>query len=565
MRPLGVALTALVLSAPIGAQSVPGSDPSSVADWESLQELLALRDAAFESVWMPYSAEVLGEGPAGGIGQGAQDPQPATETGWWRMEGRRFAFRREVWSDGVPQQVQLTWDGVRCSVLSVLPRLMERPEDDPDVFPSLLEIHPHPAQPALVDVPYLPAQFGLTFNAERWSDWSKATADVQVLGREDVDGVDCLLVLVDLMGPGHGDDGEYVQPWLLWFDDRETLLARRKVSFVHDPDEGVELPRIGPSRTFGGRLFRPIAMWALATTQRINGAWLPLSGEYRRATATGVQRVAVRVEEGARWNGPAPVDVFTLEPPPGTQLIDYVEGRNTKLSAGPGDQERWQRRRDGLLAALGDLDRIVGTHRAEAFTKDDAAGLITLESMAAFDGSSCGPNALFLLLAHLGAQAPLGALVDDLPPAHRSLGRTNLVTLDRLAASRLRSVSVHDDSGDPSGWPGLPFVAHLTEGDHDHFALACMLPEGHEQAGDVWLCSPPAAPAVMSIEAFRSSWSGAALLVGDGLCDWSDSVGRMALLRRLALGGLGLILLAAVFRFRLRGRQILGRLTRVPS
>lgn len=324
-----VAGTILVMCA-LGAQDVrsqqaDGPSDALESDWVALQARLQHRDQAFQSAYLPYTVDSIVSPPSYKAPLESLPSGPAAssalETGWWVMDGDRFAFQREYSRDGEVRQVHLTWDTKRASILHVQPALLDQPEEASRrfQFPSLLTIHEHPVQPAKHEVAYFPDQFGLVFNGERWTEWLKATTDVKVLGREDVDGVDCLVVVLDVVGPGNEDDGEYILPSIVWFDDKHTLLARKRVAYLHDPEGAPNKPRLGPSRVLGERRFRPYASWTLVDARQINGAWIPTAGEYRGATMHGDWKVSVRVGDDATFNGGFPADCFEIDPPAGTR------------------------------------------------------------------------------------------------------------------------------------------------------------------------------------------------------------------------------------------------------
>lgn len=543
---------AVVAVASVPAQVDPAPSASSAGssqeqEWVRLRVLLEARDAAIASAYLPYSVveSIAGPESTDEPAAGAASHE-AIETGWWALDHQRFAFLRKYEQDGEAEQVHFTWDGSRCAILSVRPALIEKPERDPGAFPALMEVHAHPAQPAKLAARHLPAEFGLTFAGSRWTDWSKAMADFRVLGRENVDGVDCLVVQFDLVGPGQEDDDEYLVPWVVWFDDRETLLARRRVNFTPDRDEP-DQPRIGPSRMFGGKSFRPYSMWTLTEARQVNGFWIPAAGEYRRATRLGEQRLNSRIGEGATINDGLPDECFKLEPPPGTTLIDYVEGRNEKLSQGPGDAEVTLARQGVFTGSLRELERFALVDRV---TAAPASGTHILDSMDDFGSSSCGPNALFLLLTFLGYEVSLASLVQDLPPAHRSMGKTNLKTLQDLAGSFAEARTIHDEVRDLPSWPSMPFVAHLSGEDHEHFAVACVMPVAPDRDQAVWVCSPPLPPSVLTIDEFQAMWSGMALVVGTNAGRWFDGRQRTATVRRASLLLGGVLCIAAGLTWR---------------
>ncbi|MCB9898895.1 MAG: hypothetical protein H6825_12900 [Planctomycetes bacterium] len=364
---LGSLIAIVLWGASASAQEVPGEPRSPEQDWARLEGLLRARDEALVSVYLPYTAwEVNLDASAvsdeSESTASAASDEKAFDAGWWAMDGDRFAFSR-TFSSTRRVDVHFTWDGARCKILTVQPALLKKPEDG--VYASLMEVYPRWTRREWQDALHLPGEFGFAFSGQRWSQWNEYMVDFQVVGREVVDGVDCLVVQFDFGSAGEVDDGRYSVPWMVWFDDHDTLLARRRMQYVPYRESLArgERPHLGPPRQFGQELFYPSCLWSLTETREINGTWVQAAGTYTSATMDGERQVRIHVGEGATINTDIPARCFEFDPPPGTQLIDSIEGRNVKLSVGPREQSHMQddlRRCELAVRELGQIAASAG-------------------------------------------------------------------------------------------------------------------------------------------------------------------------------------------------------------
>jgi hypothetical protein len=313
-----------LVSLPALAQIEPAS--TAEQDWQRVQPLLAARDEALQSVWMPWVARTGFEGPGW---------PSERETGWWALDGERFAFARNYREDRVEGvslrgQVHYTWDSERCRVSSVLPELLDDRERAEDLYlwPAVLREYDHWAQRELLNTTHLPGEFGLMTRSQRLASWVDILGGSRALGREDVDGVDCLLLQVDRTGPGERDpeNGLFSLPSLMWLDDRGSLLVRQRFDYAPYRPEAPhlrELPPLGMDREFEGYSYRLQDTWTLTSVRELGQLSVPTGGILRRSIRRdGIERIEVRVSDEATCNEPVPEPCFDVELPPGTEVID---------------------------------------------------------------------------------------------------------------------------------------------------------------------------------------------------------------------------------------------------
>jgi hypothetical protein len=214
-----------VLSASLLAQG----DAQDTAAWEELLGRLSARDQAQQALYIPFSAV-------------SSDVDASPAQGWWATREGSIAFKISfVHSDGKAVTQHGIWDEYSFSSLTELPDYEEGGEWLLHKSMLVMKAHPTSFEHAM----HYPPEFGLLSGRKTWSQKIEYLADLRILGREQIDGVDCLKVLYDNVGPDSTDDGSYIAPWVVWFDDKRSLLAMKRTYYVTRERlmrRGIEVP-----------------------------------------------------------------------------------------------------------------------------------------------------------------------------------------------------------------------------------------------------------------------------------------------------------------------------------
>ena len=344
---------------------------------------------------------------------------------------------------------------------------------------------------------------GLFYWHSFWPDFLQNEAtDVQVVGREQILGRDCLAVLFDRVPDGE-DDGAYTNPTFAWFDDLDTLLAIR----VQQYDNLARLAAKGTSLIGPDEFYVP---------EPLGEQWIPV--QYNDIHETR------RLEHGVHVGTRATRGFIFRHP----QVSADVEIRVDVDKIGWGDVmldwcfdlpvEYPLTVRDGIAKRV----YVLGDHDSrEHFTREDLGFWSLMQDYARriggepsaelvhhpFHQSSCGLNTILFYACAYNEKASLEEMLKKVPDKERAEGKTPIerikwVALEVGLAAALVHSEVHQLAAFDRG-----VVVHMREhgaAEPAHFAIAWLVADAEE----VLLLAPPLKIEKLPRSEFEGLWTG---------------------------------------------------------
>ncbi len=470
-------------------------------DIETLIRLVRSRDAMLSSLELPFESRhrvpVRGEAPW-------------FASGTLSWQGGQMAVERTIGWEGDGLRLEKgVFDGVRLQLLT-----REAGGGHP-----VLTLRAGQAEPFST---YLPHNFGLRHLGRPWPEVLESGGSLQVLGHEEVAGRDCLQLLFD---EAPGAEGEYARPVLCWIDTEETLLVlRSQTHMLFEGHPSLESSAEDAERValqWSGKRFIPYLRWEVEEVAELQpGLWIATRGRQSFPAAPQLLEVVTTVDLSRTRSGQVlPESVFRIELPTGTHIDDQLAGEQRHAA----DESGVTGYDVGFEGVLGDLAR------------SDGLRPVVREPLEPqpWERSSCGPNALYLVLRMLGADIRLSEILAVLPASEGE--ETSIESLS--AAARRFGYQARAVEMTPHAFErhdgNLIALIRAAEGEPGHFVVARARENG------VRLVSPPEAVETTSLEEFSRLWTGKALLVS------MPSRGRASPVRIALLAASALLALAA--------------------
>lgn len=485
-------LTASALPSPA---VVPAQDQDQ--EVRALFDALNGRDMALFPLRLPFSS---GTYPGRDSGQ-APDPTSdrLEQEGWVWWSGEEIRANFQVYQRGAAH--------TRTTVVSIPGHTdavhWDQGEASDDIWPAV-KVSDRAVGGSLEVT--IPIHFGLGFMYAPWSEVLRLSSDVHALGRETVQGRDCLRVALSYGGALGGSS----VPMDLWIDDRQSLLVMRVT--LSDPEHtarrsgdysNAALEELRFER-YGSQLV-PKTTWEVCELEQSGEFWLPAVGR--------IYSHGDLLPDVTRWTwvDQAAAEVQALRPelpmdlPPGGVHFDYVRGA-TRLHGGQGyELDVSQTSYWTVLEKAGQLG--VREHGAAVAGVD-------------FGSLNCGPSAALFLAHYHGRWCSLEELLDG--HGVEEGAETNLQQLGEiLHAQGLGTQPVHTSLEELALWSKLTLVhtrgsgprSEADMGSEDHFMVVQV--HGIEADDRVTYINPPKSSASMTVAQFREIWTGRALLVAD--------------------------------------------------
>jgi hypothetical protein len=250
-----------------------------------------------------------------------------TEIGWWAADGiQRAAGSVAACPQQTAESLWESWNGARNKCAQAEwptvdgNRLIPPSPEDYDV----LELSSRSYTNLLVRQ-HLPAQFGLMFTNNKWSDYLALFPLIRIEPDVVIDGRQCYSLMFDMAAKNKDDQVTF--PWFVCFD-KDSLLAVRTESYLEATVAARINGHISPTadevRRFDNRDW--ILSERLSTTSQTqvhSGLWIPVTGllAYGPIHPGFARRVSVTVLEG-RINEPLDPQLFNASSRAGSRIVD---------------------------------------------------------------------------------------------------------------------------------------------------------------------------------------------------------------------------------------------------
>lgn len=478
-------------------------------DQETIEELSARlddRDARIQRLFVPFRVcDTWVE---------AGEPCDSGYVGTWALEGVRESLTQEHIQGpltGEYEEVRSNWTGVKQTTLEKF-----GVEGELDVMTIRSSYGPPFAH-------YHPGNVGLRYYGSPWSAFMAGFDIRLVLPSQDVQGRACTVVAL-----GTSSGAGFL---VVWFARDEGVLALRK-AWYRPAGREQELADVGPAdrlRIAGVDYVAFRRVEVLDVVKLGGGVWLPSRAEIQSGSL-GPESPRSLVEfdvAEVRFNdatGGAALDPSPVGP---TLVDDQVEGRVYEVG--------------GVDDEVTDLDR---DHWENVRLFRDLKGMTPLVEAPehhSFYRSSCGPNALLLVMEVLGIHVELDSIIRGLGVTGG--GETNLQQL----AGYCRESGLWTQPA-KLGWAQLARygdlailrVLHGTTGE-GHFAV------GRVQDGEFLIALGPYPAETITRAQLEEMWAGEALIVSHEEVDLAalDEEGRLLWIAAagvlILLGGGGLL------------------------
>lgn len=379
---------------------------------------LAARDASFRSLLIRYESVQRG---------GADAARPLVTRGLWYRDDATvamFAFTGRL--DEQPSWEHTAWNHTRALSTKGRGSWSDTYLLDP-TRQRAAAIHTISRSSGLGLLGRLdmPGNAGLFYVNTKWSDYLPRFSDVRIIGREDVCGIDCLVVLADM--ERSGDDGRYSHPWMLRIDDGRTLLVLKSEAFLpasaRSASENERLERDGNVLHLGETTwYRGLYTEVEDCVEIERGLWVVTRMRGGLAADASCYQELLLDASSIILDRPPPEGLLVPACPEGTTVNDLIEG--LQYSAGHADDEEYESNHV-FHAQLAELQAEVASRWKEMTVlgepfSEARAPAVAAYSLAWMNGSTPRLSALLAASHDCGAKATSGASQDCIASALRA-------------------------------------------------------------------------------------------------------------------------------------------------
>lgn len=437
------------------------------------------------------------------------------QVGFWIASDQIQVLQAVTQRDGSQVWLRGIWDGVRCTVASgsgPAPHMTEQiASTDGQLSVKIADSRTI----APFNYNYTPSRFGIGTASWNWSKLLPRMSDIAIVGREELFGIDCLVVRFD-MDLAHPNDGQYQALRVVYFDDGEELLARRVISFLRDSDEPDDPSREPSARRrhsieIGETRWVAFEHWDVESTQVTSGGlavpmrcrlWRPGYSNQPDMNVTWVSAVPAPPNLIGRLMNEPPVE--------SARVLDGVRGLSYSVDASG----------ETLTADDAQFNTLIQLGRSHYGLSTRA----TVRARTPWRESSCGPNALLLLLYLIDAPRDLTQILGALPGSHAATRETTLAELGDVCTSLGIARALLKTPIDALRRLNVPALARVRSGlggeNEAHFVVV-------ECSGDeVFVTSIPEGRARMTIDEFAKIFVGEVLLASNDPAQLEAVIGR---------------------------------------
>lgn len=522
MKPLtqGIVRWVAILAAaihPLGSQGESiagraslkqGESPNATSDpIEDLARLLEARDAATPTYQVKHEVRSL---RADELDAGRLDAAPSRAGEMrlrllWQVRGDRYAVKAlQDETDPEHRTFHAVWDGATFRKL-----LRGAPRSGGAIG------SPGGAPPGEVlsitgeENDFLhsmhPERFGRQSALEPWPVHLRRCRSLRILGRERAAGRDCLRIAYE-NGPPPSPGEPYRAPVVVWFDDRETLLAVKQVQFGRRRDGSADRRASAAlAMDLNGQRYEPLSVKETIDVHgrppalhlphhvvRIEFDWE--TGSLGNAELHTFEPSSLRVADEIDTS------LFTIPVADGTRVAD---GRTHSLSISRGGS---------LVPALDDGFRSV----AEAVAREDGVSLAAWpDAGASPETNGCGALALALAATLLGKPTLPDFVTALLPKEERESHRATVASLASVARTLgLHAVALEAKPGFldrlPRNFLTLVETPALDGTRHGPLHWVVAAPVDYAK---IRIVCPPEPPVTVPRDRFERLWTGACVVL----------------------------------------------------